>query len=230
MHCVVRQYQLVCLEFFLLLTPQAIEKASIKAADLNTQLRAMAEQAQPGTAGSSAAARSSSASPSSKDGGHDSTAGLQLPGLQDLRGQWSGSFQAYGGGGGATSCDFDLRGQGWQWGSSYALDALVGAGSYHSEEGLQLQEVRVGAAGRGRAAAVPTVLHQTRCSMGRRAGQLGQLDPSPALNPNPSAYGYCPALLHPFSLCSGRGTPSCQCAARCWVSTRTPRCCLPTSP
>ena len=120
---------------------QAIEKASIKAADLNTQLRAMAEQVQPGTTGSSAAARSSSASPSSKDVGRGSTAGLELPGPQDLRGQWSGSFQAYGGGGGATSCDFDLRGQSWQWGSSYALDALVAAGSYHSEEGLQLQEV-----------------------------------------------------------------------------------------
>lgn len=122
---------------------QAIEKASIKAADLNTQLRAMAEQVQPGAAGGSAAAGASGASPGGKDNGRSSTAGLQLPGLQDLRGQWSGSFQAYGGGGGATSCDFDVRGQAWQWGSSYALDALVAAGSFHSEEGLQLQEVGI---------------------------------------------------------------------------------------
>ena len=44
-----------------------------------------------------------------------------LPGLQDLKGQWSGSVQAYGGGGGATNVDFNVRGQSWQWGD-YALD------------------------------------------------------------------------------------------------------------
>lgn len=99
----------------------------------------MAERLQPeaasGTAGSSAAA-----SPESKNASRGGAAGLQLPGLQDVRGQWSGSIQAYGGGGGATSCDFDVKGQTWQWGS-YALDALVANGSYHSEEGVQLQEV-----------------------------------------------------------------------------------------
>lgn len=44
-----------------------------------------------------------------------------LPGLQDLKGQWSGGVQAYGGGGGATNVDFNVRGQSWQWGD-YALD------------------------------------------------------------------------------------------------------------
>ena len=44
-----------------------------------------------------------------------------LSGLQDLKGQWSGSAQAYGGGGGATNVDFNVRGQSWQWGD-YALD------------------------------------------------------------------------------------------------------------
>ncbi len=44
-----------------------------------------------------------------------------LPGLQDLKGQWSGGVQAYGGGGGATNVDFNVRGQSWQWGE-YALD------------------------------------------------------------------------------------------------------------
>jgi hypothetical protein len=65
---------------------------------------------------------------------------LYLPGLQEVRGQWSGNIQAYGGGTGTTSCDFDLKGQGWQWGT-YGLDAVLAAGSFHSEEGLQLQEV-----------------------------------------------------------------------------------------
>jgi hypothetical protein len=64
---------------------------------------------------------------------------LYLPGLQEVRGQWSGNIQAYGGGTGTTSCDFDLKGQGWQWGT-YGLDAVLAAGSFHSEEGLQLQE------------------------------------------------------------------------------------------
>lgn len=46
-----------------------------------------------------------------------------LPGLQDLRGQWSGGVQAYGGGGGATNVDFNVRGQDWQWGD-YGLDQV----------------------------------------------------------------------------------------------------------
>lgn len=46
-----------------------------------------------------------------------------LPGLQDLKGHWNGTFQAYGGGGGAANVDFDLRGQDWKWGD-YALDQV----------------------------------------------------------------------------------------------------------
>lgn len=127
---------------------QAIDKASIRAADLNTQLRAMAQAAAPAEAAAKAGASQRGGSPGAKDGGR-AGAGLQLPGLQDVRGQWGGSIQAYGGGGGATSCDFDVRGQAWQWGA-YGLDALVAAGSYHSEEGVALQEVRARAArGRG---------------------------------------------------------------------------------
>ena len=62
-----------------------------------------------------------------------------LPGLQDLKGQWSGGVQAYGGGGGATNVDFNVRGQSWQWGD-YALDQaspapamLLGSSGMHSE-------------------------------------------------------------------------------------------------
>ena len=107
---------------------QAIDRSSIRAAELNAQLRLMAEQAQPAVA-------DRGAGPDSVRGGD-----LHLPGLQDMRGQWSGSIQAYGGGSSASSCDFDVKGQSWQWGS-YGLDALVANGSYHSEEGVQLQEV-----------------------------------------------------------------------------------------
>lgn len=46
-----------------------------------------------------------------------------LPGLQDMKGRWSGAVQAYGGGGGATNVDFNLRGQDWGWGA-YAIDQV----------------------------------------------------------------------------------------------------------
>ena len=46
-----------------------------------------------------------------------------LRGLQDVRGEWRGAVQAYGGGGGATSVDFDLKGQAWEWGD-YGLDQV----------------------------------------------------------------------------------------------------------
>jgi hypothetical protein len=112
---------------------QAIQQASITAAELNAQLRLMAEQVEPRTTPSTAAAVRG-------DGAQRQGAKLHLPGFQDMRGQWSGSFQAYGGGSSAVSCDFDVKGQSWQWGG-HALDALVTSGSYHSEEGVQLQEV-----------------------------------------------------------------------------------------
>ena len=66
---------------------------------------------------------------------------LHLPALQTCQGSWNGSVQAFGGGGGATSCDFDIRGQNWKWGDAI-LESLVAKGSGHSEEGIQLQEVR----------------------------------------------------------------------------------------
>ena len=64
---------------------------------------------------------------------------LQFPALQTCQGCWKGSIQAFGGGDGATSCDFDLRGQNWIWGGA-SLDSFVAKGSGHSEDGLQLQE------------------------------------------------------------------------------------------
>ena len=65
--------------------------------------------------------------------------GLHFPALQTCQGFWKGSIQAFGGGDGATSCDFDLRGQNWQWGAAF-LDSFIAKGSGHSEDGVQLQE------------------------------------------------------------------------------------------
>ena len=58
-----------------------------------------------------------------------------LPGLQDLRGRWNGSLQAYGGGGGATNLEFDVKGGSWQWGE-YCLDQVGPAGSLLSLQQL----------------------------------------------------------------------------------------------
>lgn len=66
---------------------------------------------------------------------------LHFPALQTSQGFWKGSIQAFGGGEGATSCDFDIRGQNWVWGDA-TLDSFVAKGSGHSEDGIQLQEVR----------------------------------------------------------------------------------------
>ena len=117
-----------------------VKEASIRAAhELNAQLQRVAEELR----------SAADAAPSGAGGAADVLLGatnsgaalVQLPGLQDARGQWSGSIQAYGGGNGATSCEFDVRGQSWRWGA-YGLDSIVANGSGHSEEGLQLQEVR----------------------------------------------------------------------------------------
>jgi hypothetical protein len=40
-----------------------------------------------------------------------------------VRGQWKGSWEAYGGGGGATSVEFGVRGEDWEWGD-YGLDKV----------------------------------------------------------------------------------------------------------
>lgn len=82
---------------------------------LAAALGATLSQAQaPG--GAPAAQRGRAVSPSSAPA---------LPGLQDLRGQFSGSLQAFGSSGGATSVEFDLKGNTWKWGD-YGLDQVGG--------------------------------------------------------------------------------------------------------
>lgn len=65
-----------------------------------------------------------------------------VPGLQDLKGSWSGAFQAYGGGGGAANTDFDVKGADWQWGN-YRMDQASAA--LHA---LQLKRLHEGTAWR----------------------------------------------------------------------------------
>lgn len=57
-------------------------------------------------------------------GGRKAGSRQGLPGLQDLKGQWNGTFQAYGGGGGAANVDFNMKGQDWIWGE-YFLDKVT---------------------------------------------------------------------------------------------------------
>ena len=120
----------------------AVKEIALRAQDLNGQLRDLAEK----IADVSAAQALSSSTVGGGGGGASSSstsaaAQFQLPALQDVKGHWNGSIQAFGGGGGATSCEFDVRGGDWQWGQA-TLDAVVAAGNYHSEEGVQLQEVK----------------------------------------------------------------------------------------
>ncbi len=92
-----------------------IELVILLLQELGKQLEAAAE---------SAKAQLVSKLPNSdKAGTHKGGSRQALPGLQDLKGQWNGTFQAYGGGGGAANVDFNMRGQDWTWGE-YFLDKV----------------------------------------------------------------------------------------------------------
>ena len=84
--------------------------------ELGRQLEAAAESARAQMSSS----LSNSDEPTGLGGGHGGSRAV-LPGLQDLKGHWNGTFQAYGGGGGAANVDFNMRGQDWTWGE-YFLD------------------------------------------------------------------------------------------------------------
>eukprot|EP00210_Caulerpa_lentillifera_P007372 g7046.t1 len=53
-----------------------------------------------------------------------------LPGIQSLKGQWSGSLQAFGGGRGTSTLNFNLKGHSWKWGE-YEVDNAVANGDAH---------------------------------------------------------------------------------------------------
>lgn len=63
-----------------------------------------------------------------------------FPGIQSLKGRWHGTLQAFGGGGGASTLNFNLKGHSWKWGE-YELDEAVATGNYHSSEGVHLEEI-----------------------------------------------------------------------------------------
>lgn len=59
-------------------------------------------------------------------------------GWQDVKGNWSGSLRAYGGGGGASNVDFDIEGQDWQYPldqRTYRLDEVSIANLYTGLQG-----------------------------------------------------------------------------------------------
>jgi hypothetical protein len=122
----------------------AVKSLALKADDLNGQLRELAEK----VAAAADVQISSTTSPitavaaigsHNNNGATVSATPFQMPSFQDVHGHWNGSIQAFGGGGGATSCEVDVRGTDWQWGQA-SLDTVVADGSYHSEEGVQIQE------------------------------------------------------------------------------------------
>lgn len=126
-----------------------IKTLQATAGELSTQIHKMASQivssspmtssATGGRGGVPKSGRSDELAPQPAS---SSSSSAPLAGFQDAEGQWSGSIQAYGGGGGATSCDFDLKGHNWKWRSSslVSLDNVSAVGNYHSEEGLHLEE------------------------------------------------------------------------------------------
>ena len=98
--------------------PCAPKTASISQ-DLGSQLEAAAESARAQLASALATNEGAGSNRSSKSKISRQT----LPGLQDLKGHWNGTFQAYGGGGGAANVDFKLFGQDWKWGE-YGMDQV----------------------------------------------------------------------------------------------------------
>lgn len=179
----------------------AISHAEVASGQLDAQIRQLLDR----PSGSAAAAAPCTPQPGMvlgevavpADGPPGSDyAGMPLLGLQDVRGQWSGSVQAYGSGTGAGSVEFNVRGANWSWGSRWGLDSVAANGAFHSEEGVQLQEVSP-------------------------AGQFsfcthGEGRPAAALAPSRVPVRVTtPHYCSGYRWCSSRAMPSCSCVARC---------------
>lgn len=113
---------------------EGVKKMHVAASDLNTQLQKALTKSQ---IAAHVAPLKNVVRPRKNE--EKESVGGPLPGLQDAQGQYSGTVQAYGGGGGATNVDFDMRGQMWSWGG-YVIDSVNASGGYHSEEGVHLEE------------------------------------------------------------------------------------------
>ena len=99
--------------------------------------------------------------------------GEELPGLQDLRGNWRGVVSATGGAGdAAVDVSFDLTGERWNWGSAYAVERMDAAGSFHSREGLSLDKLHMRSG--------PTALRASGHLLGPKQSATFRLDDFPA--------------------------------------------------
>ncbi|XP_075102117.1 protein TIC236, chloroplastic isoform X1 [Nicotiana tabacum] len=65
---------------------------------------------------------------------------FNLPGLAELKGHWSGSLDASGGGNGDTMAEFDFHGEEWEWGA-YKTQRVLAAGAYSNDDGLRLERI-----------------------------------------------------------------------------------------
>lgn len=65
-------------------------------------------------------------------------------GLQDLKGKWKGTMQAYGSTGGAVVGEFEMKGEDWEWGS-YCMENVNAVGNYHPNEGLHFEKFQLDA-------------------------------------------------------------------------------------
>ena len=93
---------------------EAAKQARQQARNLQVAIPTSPQSALPSTAPEATAETGPGKGPSARG---------NVPGLQDLKGSWSGVFQAYGGGGGAANTDFDVKGADWQWGN-YRMDQV----------------------------------------------------------------------------------------------------------
>lgn len=93
---------------------EAAKQARLQACKLQQAVAANGPTAVAATAAAEGTAETSPGKGSSRG---------SVPGLQNLKGSWSGAFQAYGGGGGAANTDFDVKGTNWQWGN-YSMDQV----------------------------------------------------------------------------------------------------------
>ena len=105
------------------LIPQSLVLQLEEAAKQARQQARNLQEAIPTTSPHSALPSATSEGTTDTSPGKGSSGRGSVPGLQDLKGSWSGAFQAYGGGGGAANTDFDVKGTDWQWGN-YRMDQV----------------------------------------------------------------------------------------------------------
>ncbi|KAF6250262.1 hypothetical protein COO60DRAFT_1706191, partial [Scenedesmus sp. NREL 46B-D3] len=151
---------------------------------------ALAEAA--ASAAAATAAASGQAAATITSGGSSGSVAPSLPGLQELRGSWSGRLTAVGGGPGPGPApahprlEYDLRGAAWRAGH-YTLDQLLLRGSADAGEGLALDEARL-VVGQAQLTLRGTLL-------GRQQDASFELSDFPAVLLQP-LFGALPALQH----------------------------------